>query len=479
MSGEIPRDDGDSTTRTYANVFYSLGENLKVSPFHLAARVYLEQGTGGGSSLISGKYPDYENLYNYFNIGASGSGTAVIVNGLTRARNEGWNTRYKSLAGGAKFIGSGYIGIGQDTIYLQKFDMPSLADGTTLHQYMQNFQAPSTAGKEFKDAYQAAGKLNRVFLFKFPVYENMPHAVSLSASSKTMNKGTTYQLTGSLNGSKVDASDFTWSSSNPSIASVENGLVTAVAVGANGAKGEATITAVDKNDSENVATCKITTVSPLTSIQLSLSQNAVERFQTFDLQVNYLPEDTTDNRTVTWSTKNSSIAWIQSKTNGNGIYDKCSVSTNTLGTTSITAKVGTKTATCEVAVRAVIKNIDFEEESITIYDGQAKKLQVNYEPVYTSDEVQFDWNSKNEDVAKVENGVVTGVGEGSTIITAKFVNGLGETKQANCTVSVNKCKVQYYDASDNLLIPVDKEYGSTYGSPPNITEPSNTKFAGW
>ena len=102
MSGEIPRDDGESKIRTYANEFYSLGasETLKVSPFHLAARVFLEQGDGK-SPLISGKYPGYENLYNYFNIGASGSGEAVIISGLTKARSYKWDRRYKSLAGGA------------------------------------------------------------------------------------------------------------------------------------------------------------------------------------------------------------------------------------------------------------------------------------------------------------------------------------------------------------------------------------------
>ncbi|MDD3412734.1 MAG: Ig-like domain-containing protein, partial [Lachnospiraceae bacterium] len=237
MSGEIPKDDGDSTTRTYSNVFYSLGksETLRVSPYHLAARVFLEQGKGT-SDLISGVYPGYEHLYNYFNIGASGSGAAVIISGLTKARSLNWTTRYASLAGGAKFIGSGYIKIGQDTIYLEKFDMPSLKDGSSLHQYMQNIQAPYSEGNKIRKAYYDVGKLNSVFLFKIPVYENMPNAVSLSTTSKTMNKGTTYQLTGSMNGSKVAASNFTWSSSNSTIASVNSsGLVTAIAVGANGA----------------------------------------------------------------------------------------------------------------------------------------------------------------------------------------------------------------------------------------------------
>ena len=49
----------DSQGRTYAQAFYEIGKNRKLSPIHLASRVYQEQGQGT-SGLISGTYPGYE-----------------------------------------------------------------------------------------------------------------------------------------------------------------------------------------------------------------------------------------------------------------------------------------------------------------------------------------------------------------------------------------------------------------------------------
>ncbi|MBR5407936.1 MAG: hypothetical protein IK111_09920, partial [Lachnospiraceae bacterium] len=119
MSGEIP-----SEGMTYAGAFYTIGSSLKVSPYHLAARVYQEQGSKGTSPLISGTYSGFEGYYNYFNIKASGSTNAEIYkNGLTYARQQGWNTRYKSLAGGSAFDSKNYILAGQDTPYLEKYNV--------------------------------------------------------------------------------------------------------------------------------------------------------------------------------------------------------------------------------------------------------------------------------------------------------------------------------------------------------------------
>lgn len=71
MKGKIP---GDASNRTYAQAFYEIGRNRKLSPIHLASRVYQEQGTGT-SALISGTYKGYEGYYNYFNVGVNGSST--------------------------------------------------------------------------------------------------------------------------------------------------------------------------------------------------------------------------------------------------------------------------------------------------------------------------------------------------------------------------------------------------------------------
>ncbi|MBO4374504.1 MAG: hypothetical protein J5829_05310 [Lachnospiraceae bacterium] len=165
MSGAIP---DDAKSRTYAEAFMEIGKSRSLSPYHLASRVRLEQGVNGTSEMISGKYPGYEGYYNYFNIKASGkSAEEVLKNGLSYAKSQGWNTRYRSLNGGAGFLGNNYISVGQDTGYLEKFD---LIDPLYTHQYMQNVMAPYTEAATTYSQYKSAGSLKNAFVFKIPVF---------------------------------------------------------------------------------------------------------------------------------------------------------------------------------------------------------------------------------------------------------------------------------------------------------------------
>jgi len=165
------------TDKTYARLFWEVGseKGREVSPFHLAARVYQEQGNGT-SPLISGTYPGYEGYYNYFNIGASGNTNELVYgNGLTYAKNHGWDNAEKSIRGGADVISANYIKMGQDTLYLQKFNVnPNGGYPVYSHQYMQNILAPTSEGKKIKKLYETAGALDNSFVFKVPVFESMP-----------------------------------------------------------------------------------------------------------------------------------------------------------------------------------------------------------------------------------------------------------------------------------------------------------------
>ena len=165
------------TDMTFSHIFWAIGAEQQVSPFHLAARVYQEQGQGT-SPLISGSYPGYEGYYNYFNIAASGStNEQVITNGLTYARNNNWNNAYASILGGANVISANYIKKGQDTLYLQKFNVsPTASNPVYTHQYMQNIAAPTSEALSMKRLYESAGALENTFVFKIPVYENMPES---------------------------------------------------------------------------------------------------------------------------------------------------------------------------------------------------------------------------------------------------------------------------------------------------------------
>ncbi len=173
MKGNVPQ-----TVMTYAHVFFAIGKEMNISPFHLASRVYQEQGKGT-SPLISGTYPGYEGYYNYFNFGASGkTNQEVIENGLKYAKQQGWNSPYNALHFGAKKLGLNYISKGQDTLYLQKFDVDASSNGLYYHQYMQNIMAPSSEAKNIYKLYNEVGALDNVFVFKIPVYNNMPEVAS-------------------------------------------------------------------------------------------------------------------------------------------------------------------------------------------------------------------------------------------------------------------------------------------------------------
>lgn len=164
----------DGSWSSYAGAFMEIASQTGVSPYHLASRIRQEQGVAGTSKLISGTVPGYEGYYNYFNIKASGSTTEeIITNGLTHAKKMGWDSRFAALLGGSQFISSGYISKGQDTLYLQKFDVDASYNGLYSHQYMQNIQAPYTEGRKVYDAYNAIGSINNNFVFKIPVYNNM------------------------------------------------------------------------------------------------------------------------------------------------------------------------------------------------------------------------------------------------------------------------------------------------------------------
>lgn len=192
MAKEI--EDADGTTLNYADAFMKIGETRKISPYHLASRVRQEQGTGGTSSLISGTYSGYEGYYNYFNFGASGVGSAAVIkNGLAYAKSKGWDTRYKSLDGGAQLLAKNYISVGQDTLYFQKFNVVN-ASNLYGHQYMSNLTAAYTEGRKLGQGYTDK---QQAFVFRIPVYTSMPdQASAFTATGNPNNYLKTLSVTG-------------------------------------------------------------------------------------------------------------------------------------------------------------------------------------------------------------------------------------------------------------------------------------------
>ncbi len=170
---------------SYTKAYIEAAKASKVSPYHLVSRTIQEVGRGGSSS-VSGTVSGYVGIYNYYNIGAT-SGANPVLKGLKFAKTGGslsaasktkylipWNTRYKAIVGGAKYIAANYISIGQNTLYLQKFDVDASDGNLYWHQYMTNISAAASEASIMYDTYKELGILDQSMTFSIPVYNNIP-----------------------------------------------------------------------------------------------------------------------------------------------------------------------------------------------------------------------------------------------------------------------------------------------------------------
>lgn len=164
---------------TFAQIMLDAGISKQISPYHIASRIKQEivLSGGGPSRSVTGTVSGFEGVYNFFNIGAS-TGAGAIEKGLEYASRKGWKSPELAIIGGAESIAKNYIAKGQDTLYLQKFNVDSQDGSLYNHQYQANIQAPQSESKKIHDSYKALGILDAGLNFIIPVYENMPQTVS-------------------------------------------------------------------------------------------------------------------------------------------------------------------------------------------------------------------------------------------------------------------------------------------------------------
>ena len=427
MKGKLP---DDSAGRTYAKAFYEIGSGRKLSPIHLASRVYQEQGQGT-SGLISGTYPGYVGYYNFFNVGVNGATDAEkIRKGLEYAKSKGWNTRYKSLEGGAATIGNGYILKGQDTLYLQKFNVnKNSPHGVYNHQYMQNIQAPRSEAITTKKMYANAGSLNSPFVFKIPVFDNMPN--ESGGTGEPVDPGKPLQ--------------------NISL------------------------------DKETVTLRRPDTV--VEDTKNLTAQEKAENVSTADLQVRFDPADTTEDKTIVWSSSNPKIATVKADPADSSRAVVTAVGTGEVKITAKASKAGNRTAVCMVTVIAPIYKLELSdpgaEEGATgtnLFKGQSISLNAEYWPKDTTSDHVITWGSSNDNVATVKNGRVTAQGSGTAKITAKVAG-----YEASHDVAVEVCSVIFHDEKGTAGKQLSLGYGESVGreNMPEEKAIPGTIFRGW
>lgn len=167
--------------------------------------------------------------------------------------------------------------------------------------------------------------------------------VSLNETSKTLELGETLTLTATVTPDTATNSGVTWSSDTPAVATVSNGVVTAVGAGS------AIITATANDGSGYSANCVVTVVIHPTSMTISATGNKteIEVDEELQLSVSTVPEVITD--TITWSSSDTSRATV----NNTGLVTGVAEGTITITATAKDSNNNVqKTATYDLSVSA-------------------------------------------------------------------------------------------------------------------------------
>ena len=247
-------------------------------------------------------------------------------------------------------------------------------------------------------------------------------SITLNNTQMEMNINTRQGLRATITPSDTtDSKLLSWESEDPTIAIVSaTGNVTA--------KGAGTTTITVSAENGVSASCEVTVKSPITAVRLSQTDMTLERGASQQLRTMIEPVDTTDDRTLSWSSSVPSVAMVDDEGNVTALSEGYAI-------IRVETSNG-KTATCTVQVvetqEAPITGVSLDQENVTLAEGENTTLNATITPSDTTDDRTLIWSSDAPEVAVVNGGVVTAIAPGTATITVTTSNGLSDS----CVITV-------------------------------------------
>ena len=244
--------------------------------------------------------------------------------------------------------------------------------------------------------------------------------INLNTNNLSVIKGTTATLTYTITPSNATNKNATWTSSDESVATVENGKITAKKIGT---------TIITVSSFGYRATCKVTVVDTigLKSIGLNKTEITIKEHETYNLNVAYSPQNAS-NKKVTWKSNDTDIVTVD--TNGKLIAKKAGTATIT-----VVSNDGGYVATCKVTVTTPSKNVTsvkLDKKEVNLLVGEETTLKYTITPSYAENQ-KVTWTSSDGSIATVKDGVIKAIAPGTAEIKVISVDG---EKEAICKVKV-------------------------------------------
>ncbi|MBQ3137067.1 MAG: Ig-like domain-containing protein [Clostridia bacterium] len=234
------------------------------------------------------------------------------------------------------------------------------------------------------------------------------------SSTTNVPVGSTAPLSFKTNKNPLKISEYTWKSSDTSVATVNSsGEV-------KGIKAGSVIITATTPDGIFSAACKVNVVIPVTGVKITptnvivpLGIDGSQR----SVAATVSPKNATDQK-VTWSTPSQSFPIIEVSATGQ-------ITGRRVGSTTLTVTTndGKYTDTINVKVIQPVKSIAFDYSSITLEAKKKKTLTPHITPLSATDKT-VKWSTSNKNVATVDqNGVVTAVSAGTATVTCTSADG--------------------------------------------------------
>lgn len=250
-------------------------------------------------------------------------------------------------------------------------------------------------------------------------------SIDLSMQAASLKVGETMVLKPEILPADADNQVLIWSSSDNAVASVDNGMVSAIS------GGNAIITATSAENPDIKAECVLTVTQPVIGIKLSTTEFEIIDSNSKQLIANVLPENAS-NKSVTWTSSDISVAMVSP----DGTVYAIKPGQATIMATTVD---GGFVALCKVTVKAKtiqISNIELTSNSESISVGETLQLNAIISPENASNKT-VNWTSTNPLIASVNaSGLVTAIAEGKTQIIATTTD--GSNLSAICEINVNK-----------------------------------------
>ena len=225
----------------------------------------------------------------------------------------------------------------------------------------------------------------------------------------TMTAGGTLDVAVSLTPASARTALY-WASSDPTVAIVEEGVVTALSAG------KATVGVVTANGKKASFKVKVTDASAVTKIKLSKSGTAkLKAGDTLAVTAALTPVGSSAR--IAWTSSNTAVALVE---------DGLVVAVGK-GKATITATAGGKKASFKVKVsgeasNAVTKLALNPSGTVKLEKGETLSLKVTVSP--SGADTPLAWASSDTDVATVRDGLVTAVGAGEVTVGVAAANGV-------------------------------------------------------